>query len=367
MKIDKKSQRQCIYCHNFCKFSCVPHIATKNQKIIQTQRNYLIYMAEKNKIEPNHDLGKAVFMCNDCRRCETYCVFDNKKVTTNNRYAKNFIFDKELAPEKVYEIYDNFIKTGNFLGKKIRQYTAACYTPDKTYDFFIYFGDYVNLLTPRIKDSFIKILRHLNKDFAFTDPECTDGVLALDLGMEELALKLMDRNFKNINRYKFKTLICIDPYSCNSFKTDYPEHGYKFDSEILHYTEFLDKFIKEAKINKTKEPVKYFDPCMLSRALKINDSPRNILGYINHDNDFDLIKNRKESECCGGNLSIIFPDIAQTISSGFLKDLENYDDKTEMLITACPLCLNNLSAVQQSRFKIYDIAEYVYKNIDKAN
>ncbi len=365
MDVEKKSQRQCIFCHNFCKFSCAPYIATKNQKIIQTQKNYLIYMAEMEKIKANTDLGEAVYLCNDCRRCETYCVFENKKVIGNNRYARNLIFKEKLASDRVYEIYDNFIQYGNFLGEKKEAKEIRNSDKDKKYDFFIYAGEYVNFLAPEIKESFIKILTSLNKNFIFCDDEDPDGILALDLGMKELAQKLMENNFKKISRYKFDTLICLDPYSCYGFKNDYKDYGYEFDCGIIHYTEFLENNISDIKINKTDSHIKYFDPCMLSRGLKINDSPRKVLSFINSESNFDLIKNREESECCGGHLSLIFPDVAEAVSAGFLKELESYDDKTEVLVTACPLCLSNLSNVKKSgRFKIYDLAEYISRNID---
>ena len=366
MKNDKKSQRQCIYCHNFCKFSCAPYIATKNQKIIQTQKNYLVYMKENKKIKTGTDLGEAVYLCNDCRRCETYCIFENKKVINNNRYARNLVFNEKSAPDKIYEIYDNFLKYGNFLGRKKEIRDMEHFDTNRKYDYFIYFGDYVNLLVPGIRESFIKILKKLNKNFAYCDDEVSDGVLALDLGMEELACKLMKNNFNKISRYRFDKLICLDPYSCYGFKNDYTEYGYNFDSEIIHYTEFLGENIGGIKIKKKDEHIKYFDPCILSRGLKINESPREVLRFVVTSNDFDLIKNREESECCGGNLSMIFPDVSYAISSGFLNELQSLDDKTEVIITACPLCLNNLSGAQppDSRFKIYDMAEYISINMD---
>lgn len=365
MNFDKKSLRQCIYCHNFCKFSCVPYLATKNQKIIQTQKNYLVYLVNKNKVEPNAELGEAVYLCNDCRRCETYCIFEGKNVLPNNRYAKNLIFKNMLAPKKVYDIYNNLLNSGNFLGRETGQNEIRNFDKNKKYDFFIYPGDYVNMLAPGITKSFIEILGKLNKSFVLCDDdEVSDGVLALDLGMEELAGELMEKNFKKITQYKFDTLVVLNPHSYYCFINDYEKYGFKFNFEIIHYIDFLKRYIDNLKIKKTDDYVKYFDPCILSRGLKMNESPRNILGTLCNNQNFDLVKNRDESECCGGNLSLIFPDISRTISEGFLNELKSYDDKTEILITVCPLCLSNLSKAQNSdRFKIYDLIEYVSNNI----
>jgi Fe-S oxidoreductase len=365
MNFDAKSLRQCIYCHNFCKFCCAPYLATKNQKVIQTQKNYLIYLVNENKIEPNAELGKAVYLCNDCKRCETYCIFEGKNVLPNNRYAKNLIFKNMLAPKKVYDIYNHLLNFGNFLGKKTRQSAVKDFDKNKRYDFLVYPGDYVNLLAPNITKSFIKILKKLNKSFILCDDiEVSDGAIALDLGMEELAEELMERNFRKVTQYKFDALIVLNPYSYYCFKNDYGKYGFKFDFEIIHYIDFMERHIDNLKIKKTNDYVKYFDPCVLSRWIKINESPRNILRVLCNNQDFDLIKNREESECCGGNLSLIFPEISRIITEGLLNEIKSYYEKTEVLITACPLCLSNLLKAQNSsRFKIYDLIEYISNNM----
>jgi len=360
MEIDKKSLRQCIYCHNFCKFSCAPYLETKNQKIIQTQKNYLIYLIEQKKIEPTNGLGEAVYLCNDCRRCEAYCIFDSKKVIENNRFAKNLIFQRKLAPKKVYDIYDNLEKFGNITGT-----THVRNKPDGAdkkvkYDFLVYPGDYVNLLSNSISISFAKILEKLGKSFIFFDDDISDGVLALDFGMEEIAIELFKKNLQSIKEYSFDTLVVLNPYSYYFFKYEYEKYGFKLDFNIIHYFDFLEKNIADLEIKKTNDNIKYFDPCMLSRGLEISESPRNILKAVCINQDFDLMKNRKESECCGGNLSFIFPEVSQRIAAGFLERLKIQNEQVDTIITGCPLCLSNLlKANRGNGLKIFEMAEYI--------
>jgi len=75
-------------------------------------------MKENKKIKTGTDLGEAVYLCNDCRRCETYCIFENKKVINNNRYARNLVFNEKSAPDKIYEIYDNY----DLMDEKVRDF-----------------------------------------------------------------------------------------------------------------------------------------------------------------------------------------------------------------------------------------------------
>lgn len=363
MEIDKKALRQCIYCHNYCKFSCAPYLETKNQKIIQTQKNYLIYLINEKKLKPNKELGEAVYLCNDCRRCETYCIYEEKDILANNRYSKKFIFENHLAPKKVYDIYKNLASSGNFLGRKANKGEIKDSDKNKKYDFFIYSGDYVNLLAPNITKSFIQILKKLNKSFILCEDEISDGMLALDLGMENLSRELMEKNFKTIIQYNFDTMVVLNPYSYYCFIKDYKKYGFEFDFKIIYYIDFLEQHINQLEIKKTNDYIKYFDPCVLSRGLKINENPRNILKTICRNQNFDLIKNREESECCGGYLSLIFPEVSSAISTNFLSEIKSYDSETDILITACPLCLSNLSNANSSgSFKIYDMLEYISSN-----
>jgi len=322
-----------------------------------------VYLHENKDIEIDEIFGRSVYLCNDCKRCETYCIYKDKNVQINNRYSKELIFKAGFAPKKIYEIEKNLINTHNIFGMENTIEKNNLYS--KQYDIFIYLGDFVRFLEPGIFTSLEKLLKNLNINYIYDSNEVSDGIIALDLGMEKISKELMRLNFNRINKYSFKKLIILDPYSYKNFKEDYKKYGFVFDCEILHYSEYIEELINKIRVFKTEDKIKYFDPCRLGRGMKIYESPRNILtGLFNADN-INFFKNKEESECCGGYISLYDENLARLISSNVIEDFINSGYDADVLITACPLCLNNLKcANENNRIKIYDILEYISLNLE---
>ena len=366
MKLDIKSQRQCIYCHNFCKFSCSPYLSEKDQKILQTQRNYLIYLHNNKKLKLDAELGRSVYLCNDCKRCEYYCIYDGKDVLPNNRYSKELIFKNGFAPDEVYKIEENLKKYKNAFGldTKKKKINKSYHHDDNEYDIYIYSGDYVKHLEPQVFDSFVKILDMLDISYVYDEDEISDGILALDLGMADLSKNLMEENFCKINKYKFKKMVVLSPECCYGFKVEYEKFGYKFKNNVVHYTEFINDYINNIKVSKTNDRIKYFDPCKLGRFLGIFEEPRNILTKLFGAKDFEFFKNKEESNCCGGYISLYDRDFSNNISMDIIRECK--ESGCNVLITACPLCLNNLKrAGSDCRIKIYDLLEYIDMHLER--
>lgn len=363
MNKDIKSIRQCMYCHNFCKSSCQPYLASKNQKIIQNQKNYLFYLCDAKRLKADPELGRAAYLCNDCRRCEAFCIYDNKSVLQNNRYSRSIIFKNGLAPEKIYEIEKNLINTGNIFGLK-RKENKGDFNVSEKYEVMIYAGDYINYFKPEILENFIKILKKLNIGYVFCEDEISDGLLALDFGMEDLFKDLMKLNIKNIKKYNFDNLVVLDPHSYYCFIKEYEKFGCKLNFEVTYYIDFIENNISSIMVKKVEDKIKYFDPCILGRGMNIYETPRNILKNIFDKSDVDLNKNRKESYCCGGYISLFDSDLSNLISSNLMNEIKNFDSDTDVLITSCPLCSHNLENVKDNKKpKVYDISEYIAINM----
>ena len=81
-------------------------------------------------------------------------------------------------------------------------------------------------------------------------------------------------NIETFKRYDVKKILTICPHCYNIFKNDYPDLGGNY--EVIHYTQFLKKFIKEGKIKIDSEIFKdqkitFHDPCYLGQCN--NDIP----------------------------------------------------------------------------------------------
>jgi len=359
MEIDVKSNRQCIYCHNFCKFSCPSFIATNDHKILETNKNYLLYLHKKGDVNLDAEAAKSFYLCNDCKRCEVFCWDSNKDVLNNNRAAREVIYKNKLAPVEVYEIENNFKKYGNFFSA---ENTDDKKDKTKKYDMYVYAGEYARYYEPKLLDYFTRILDCLGITYIFDPNEISSGVLALDLGMEELSVELMKKNFKKINSYNFDQMIVLGPEDYYAFKFEYDQAGLKFKNKIVHYSEFLAENISKIKLNRNTGKFMYFDPCKLGRYCGIYDEPREVLKELFDSRCIEFFRNKEEAYCCGGVISLFDNDIPKYISRSVIEECK--ENECNYLITACPLCLKNLKdANQNSDLKILDIAEVVYMNL----
>jgi len=127
---------------------------------------------------------------------------------------------------------------------------------------------------------------------------------------------------------------------------NYPKYAGKLDFELLHMTQFIDCLIKEKRLE-LKRPlpkkVAYHDPCHIGRHFGIYEEPRRILNAFPQSKYLELPRNRSDSQCCGagGGYKIQFNDRAEFIAS--LRVQEAKDAGAEMLVSACPFCVTNLT------------------------
>jgi Fe-S oxidoreductase len=128
---------------------------------------------------------------------------------------------------------------------------------------------------------------------------------------------------------------------------NYPMYAGKLDFELYHMTQFIDSLIRDKRLE-LKRPlpkkVAYHDPCHIGRHFGIYEEPRRILNAFPGSHYLELPHNREDSQCCGagGGYKIQFNDRAEHIAS--LRVKEAVGVGAELLVSACPFCVTNLSA-----------------------
>ncbi len=346
-------------------------MATKDQKILQNQKNYLFYLASKGIIEPEPGMGRSFFLCNDCKRCEYYCWYDKKDVLSINRSAREFAILKNIAPKEIIKIHSNLVENGRIYSwrhqkkvqEKLEPYARKRSTgKNKIPDIYIYIGDYTRSFGIESFLSFIRILDYCGIEYVFDLDEISDGTLALDLGMRDTGIELMEKNYTNISRLRSSRIVVMDPESYYGLKVEYRNNGYEFDREIIHYTSMLEEISGQIKTKRISSNVKYFDPCKMSRYMKECEAPRNVLKSLFGLEKIDFFKTGEESWCCGGFIGLFDRDVSDRIAGNIIEDC--IDDKCEIILTSCALGVYNLkSAAKKTNIHIYNLADFIEMNI----
>jgi Fe-S oxidoreductase len=241
----------------------------------------------------------------------------------------------------------------------------------------------------------INLLRQAGVDIGIMgkDESCCGG-RAYQMGYREEFTKSAKDNIDAWKNAGVRTVVtsCSDGYF--AFKRLYPELGSRV--EVLHTVEFIDRLIKEEKLQLTKSipmTVTYHDPCHLGRqgepyvpwdgnekkilnqvvtyeppkpryngAWGIYDPPRDILKSIPGLKLVEMERIREYAWCCGAGGGCIdaYPEFSAWTAGERIE--EATATGAEALVTACPWCernfLDSINATGRN-LKVFDIIELV--------
>ncbi|PKM92516.1 MAG: (Fe-S)-binding protein [Euryarchaeota archaeon HGW-Euryarchaeota-1] len=304
--------------------------------ITDTPAVYFVRSAREGCVEED-----KVFNCLLCGRCKEFCPVGIDTTTLRTVKRKEFI-DFEDKPFNYLTADKN--RNGNKKADVL--YFAGCMTH----------------LTPKTKESMLKILDKAKINYIFLDYDggaCCGRPLII-AGRDEKAKELIEYNKNLIKNSNAKLLVTSCPICYKVFRENYDLN----DIKVMHHTEYLLDLIKSQKIKplQIKNRVSYHDPCELGRNSGIYEDPRELLKKCGAE--LMSMKNEKEyALCCGnslGNLSIK-NDEKDKITRDALKELTA--SNPDVVITACPLCKKTFEKLADNKVEIMDISEIVAKSI----
>jgi glycolate oxidase len=155
-----------------------------------------------------------------------------------------------------------------------------------------------------------------------------------------------------------------------TFKKIYPQFG-DLDMEIYHSVLYLEKLVKEGRLNLTgafKKKVTYHDPCDLGRAFEIFEEPRDLLHQVPGIDYVEMARNRLQARCCGsgGGVQANVPEMAVEMAAERVRDALAVG--AEVIVSGCAACKDNLrkgaKAIpkeERGKIKVMDITEVIAK------
>jgi hypothetical protein len=201
----------------------------------------------------------------------------------------------------------------------------------------------------------VRLLRAAGVEFgALYEKDLYAGGLAYDEGI--------DRAFTDHARYVarilkeagVRTVITVDPHTTNMLRSVYPKVVPGFAVEVRSYLEVLAerRLVPRAPLG---ERVALHDSCVYARYEGVLEPPRALLAAAG----VTLAQPELSGSltfCCGGPLETLFPGKSAEIARRRVGQLSAGSPN---IVTACPLCLANLSRVAANGVQIRDISEYL--------
>jgi Fe-S oxidoreductase len=232
------------------------------------------------------------------------------------------------------------------------------------------------------------------------DEACCGG-RAYELGYAGEMTKFAEHQAETFRTAGIKTLVtpCADCYA--TYNVLYDKIGKKLDVEVYHITQYLEKLIREGKLQPKKSlPLKvtYHDPCHLGRlgepwihwngkevkfpgvlmwlhdppkkyrrgTFGVYDSPRNVIKSIPGLNFVEMYRIREYAWCCGAGGGVIdaYPDFAEWTAMERLKEAQSVG--AEAIVSACPWCkrvFKDAAKKNGTRIEVLDIIELIQQSV----
>ncbi len=216
-----------------------------------------------------------------------------------------------------------------------------------------------------IAASLARILKGAGVDFAILGKSeycCGDPVRRV--GNEYLFQSIAQKNIQLLDSLDFKRIVTYCPHCFNTLKNEYPQFNGKF--EVVHYTELLKDLIIKGELKTRREfhkKVVYHDPCYLSRANDIHQTPRDILESIPGMEVSEPGCSRRDTFCCGAGGGHMWMRETPGRKLNEVRAEELLKKNPEMIITSCPYCLvmleDALSSLGAEEVKCLDLVELI--------
>ncbi|MGY5875529.1 MAG: (Fe-S)-binding protein [Candidatus Thorarchaeota archaeon] len=303
----------------------------------------------EGELELNDDIADWAFTCTTCKNCQETCTAtaDGIQLPDMMEALRKDLVQNGFTHSKHDEIELSILNLYN-------PYKAE---PDHRHLVFgerefpdqaeiVYFaGCTATLREKEIATTTVALLDKLGIDFTvLKDERCCASVL-LRVGRTKTFDNLSIHNIEAIKKTGAKTVVTACAGCYRTWKIDVPKAGHKYDFELLHITEYLDKLVEEGKASfelETPVRVTYHDPCHLGRHSEVYEAPRRVIESVGNVELVEMETNRRYAHCCGsgGGVKGTFGDLAEKMAADRIREAEATG--SELVITSCPFCYRGL-------------------------
>ncbi len=340
------SCRFCWMCHHVCPIGN----ATGLERNTARARALGLSLVMRDTIEYSEDIIDNVYECSLCGGCMTDCVTGWDPVMFTREARLGAALDGKL-PEYIMNLIGNLQESGNIMGA-----TPENKIPDfpKT-DILFFTGE--NTRANGCAKIAADVLKKANVEFTILKEEPNSGyTLDFMIGAAAETKAIMEECAKVLNDYK--TVVCYDPADAKVMKREYKEWGITLSAEVLTYTEFLAKLIRDKKLV-FKKSDKVFTPQdtpLLARDLEETEPVREILSACGEVRE--MLLNHEHTMLSGHYvMNQYMPEVMRKVAENRWFNAKNAN--AEVLVTLSPAEYEMLSLTKPEGVELKKLEEVV--------
>jgi Fe-S oxidoreductase len=319
-----------------------------------------------------YESDDILYGCTTCNKCVLKCP---RGVTIIDvvRTMRAMIAETGAIPGVLRTATGSVHSNGNPWSEPREKRTAwmkgldvALFNEGTEYFLFVCCTSAYDVRSQNIARSMVKVLSAAGVSFGVIGEEencCSESVRKM--GDEALFASTAEKNIKLYKEKGVKKIITTSPHCYYTFTKEYPQLGGEF--EVLHYTQFLARLLKEGKLKLSKtldKKVTYHDPCYLGRHNDVYDEPRELISAVTGGNLVEMKRIRKESLCCGAGGGRLWMETKPEWRFSDMRIHEACETGAPILATACPYCISMLedsrkTVNKEDQIEIKDISELI--------
>ena len=342
------SCRFCWMCHHVCPIGN----ATGLERNTARARALGLSLVLRDSIEYSEDIIDNVYECSLCGGCMTDCVTGWDPVMFTREARLGAALDGKL-PEYILKLITNLQETGNIMGTKPENKIPEF---PKT-DILFFTGE--NTRANGCAKTAADVLKAAGVDFTILKDEPNSGyTLDFIVGAAAETKALMEECAKTLNEYK--TVVCYDPADAKVMKREYKEWGIDVKAEVLTYTEFVAKLIKDGKLAIKKSNMVFTpqDSPLLARDLEETEPLREILSACGEVRE--MLLNRQYTMLAGHYvMNQYMPDVMRKVAENRWFNAKNAD--AEILVVTSPAEYETLLATKPEGIELMKLEEAIAK------
>ncbi|MGY5852871.1 MAG: (Fe-S)-binding protein [Candidatus Thorarchaeota archaeon] len=321
------------------------------------------------ELEVNQDVVDWAFTCTTCKSCQETCAAtaDGIRMPDMMEALRKDLVKNGFSVSKHDEIESSILNYFNPYKAEPDHRNLVFGErefPDKA-EIVYFVGCTASLREKEIATTTVALLDKLGVDYTvLKDERCCASVL-LRVGRTKTFDNLTTHNIEAIKKTGAKTVVTACAGCYRTWKIDVPKAGHKYDFELLHITEYLDKLVEEGTASfELEKPVRvtYHDPCHLGRHSEIYEAPRRVIVSIGNVELIEMETNRRYAHCCGsgGGVKGTNGDLAEKMAADRIREAEATE--ADIVITSCPFCYRGLrdgATSIDSKMKIIDLPTFL--------